>query len=98
MKYEKVDPATGAAGPGYSRGTNKYAGNMNQHGNPDALINKGQGPRLGGTAMPSVGKELFTGKSQVRQAVSDGQTTAMPKLGRERFDFARGPTKGNQAK
>jgi hypothetical protein len=71
---------------------------MNQTGNPDALINKGQGPRGGGTATPSVGKELFTGKSQVRQAVSDGQTTAMPKLGKERFDFARGPTKGNQAK
>jgi len=39
---------------------------------------------------------MFTGKSQVRQAVSDGQTTAMPKVGRESFNFGRGPTKGNQ--
>lgn len=95
MKHE--DKMSYAIGGVAAKGTaNKYAGNMNQHGNPDALINKGQGPRLGGTAMPTTGKELFTGKSQVRQAVSDGQTTAMPKLGREKFDFARGPTKGNQ--
>jgi hypothetical protein len=33
---------------------------------------------------------------QKRQAVSDGQTKSMPNLGREKFDFARGPTKGNQ--
>jgi hypothetical protein len=97
MKHE--DKMSYAIGGVATKSTaNKYAGNMNQTGNPDALINKGQGPRGGGTAMPSVGKELFTGKSQVRQAVSDGQTTAMPKLGKERFDFARGPTKGNQAK
>lgn len=78
---------------------NKFSGNPNQHGNPDALINKGQGPRLGGTAMPSCGKEMFMGSSnpQKRQAVGDGQTKSMPKLGKERFDFARGPTKGNQA-
>ena len=94
MSHDNLSYAIGGQA---AKGSKKYAGNMNQHGNPDALINKGQGPRGGGTAMPSVGKELFTGKSQVRQAVSDGQTTAMPKLGRERFDFARGPTKGNQA-
>tara|TARA_R110000822_G_scaffold305379_1_gene431041 strand:- start:78 stop:389 length:312 start_codon:yes stop_codon:yes gene_type:complete len=88
--------ATGTHDQGYSRGTSKYSGNMNQHGNPDALINKGRGPTLGGTAMPACGKEMFTGKSQVRQAVSDGATTAMPKLGKETFDFGRGPTKGNQ--
>jgi hypothetical protein len=94
MSHDNLSYAIGGAA---AKGSpNKFSGNMNQHGNPDALINKGQGPRGGGTAMPSVGKELFTGKSQVRQAVSDGQTTAMPKLGRERFDFARGPTKGNQ--
>jgi len=92
MKHDNLSYAIGGEA---AKGSKKYSGNMNQHGNPDALINKGQGPRGGGTAMPSVGKELFTGKSQVRQAVSDGQTTAMPKLGRERFDFARGPTKGN---
>jgi len=47
MKFEKVNPATGAAGPGFSRGTNRFAGNMNQHGNCDALINKGRGPTVG---------------------------------------------------
>lgn len=88
--------ATGTSSPGYSRGTNKYAGNMNQHGNPDALINKGRGPTLGGTAMPATGKEMFTGKAQQRQAVGDGATTAMPKTGKETFNFGRGPTKGNQ--
>jgi hypothetical protein len=88
--------ATGTDNQGYSRGTSKYSGNMNQHGNPDALINKGRGPTLGGTAMPTTGKDMFTGKPQQRQAVSDGATTAMPKLGKETFDFGRGPTKGNQ--
>jgi len=78
---------------------NKFSGNPNQKGNPDALINKGQGPRGGGTAMPYCGHEMTKGSSnpQKRQAVSDGQTKSMPNLGREKFDFARGPTKGNQA-
>jgi hypothetical protein len=46
--------------------------------------------------MPATGKEMFTGKPQQRQAVGDGATTAMPKLGKETFNFGRGPTKGNQ--
>jgi len=81
-----------------AKGTTKYSGNMNQHGNPNALINKGQGPRGGGTAMPSCGCEMTKGSSnpQKRQAVSDGQTKSMPAVGKEKFDFARGPTKGNQ--
>jgi hypothetical protein len=88
----------GFSGPGYSRNdsekvlVNKHSGTMND----GALINKGRGPTGGGTAMPACGKDMFTGKSQVRQAVSDGQTTAMPKVGRESFNFGRGPTKGNQ--
>lgn len=88
--------ATGTDNSGYSRGSNKFTGNMNQSGNPDALVNKGRGPTGGGTAMPVCGKEMFTGKAQQRQAVSDGSTTAMPKLGKETFNFGRGPTKGNQ--
>jgi len=96
MKFEKVNPATGAAAPGFSRGTDKYTGNMNQHGNPDALMNKGRGPTGGGTAMPACGKDMFTGKPQQRQAVGDGATKAMPKTGQISFDFGRGPTKGNQ--
>ena len=88
----------GFSGPGYSRNdsmkvlVNKHTGTMND----GALINKGRGPTGGGTAMPACGKDMFTGKSQVRQAVSDGQTTPMPKVGKESFNFGRGPTKGNQ--
>jgi hypothetical protein len=88
----------GFSGPGYSRNNsgkiqvNKHSGTMND----GALINKGRGPTGGGTAMPTCGKDMFTGKAQVLQAVSDGQTTAMPKVGRESFNFGRGPTKGNQ--
>jgi len=98
MKFEKVNSATGAASPGYSRNNstsvlvNKHSGTMND----GALINKGRGPTGGGTAMPACGKEMFAGKPQQRQAVGDGQTTAMPKVGRESFNFGRGPTKGNQ--
>jgi hypothetical protein len=97
MKYESnLSYAIGGAATKST--AKKYGGNMNQHGNPDALINKGQGPRLGGTAMPSCGCEMTKGSSnpQKRQAVGDGQTKSMPNRGVERFDFARGPTKGNQ--
>jgi hypothetical protein len=88
--------ATGTSSAGYDKASTKYSGNMNQHGNPDALINKGRGPTLGGTAMPTCGKDMFTGKPQQRQAVGDGATKAMPKTGQESFNFGRGPTKGNQ--
>lgn len=95
-----TDKLSYAIGGAAAKGSpNKFSGNPNQKGNPDALINKGQGPRLGGTAMPYCGHEMTKGSSnpQKRQAVSDGQTKSMPNLGREKFDFARGPTKGNQA-
>jgi hypothetical protein len=97
MKHDNNMDFDGMKGDGVNRGSNKFSGNMNRTGNPDALINKGQGPRGGGTAMPSVGKEMFMGSSnpQKRQAVSDGQTKSMPAIGKEKFDFARGPTKGN---
>lgn len=39
--------ATGTSSPGFDKGSMKYSGNMNQHGNPDALINKGRGPTVG---------------------------------------------------
>jgi len=103
MKFEKVNPATGAAGPGFSRGTNKYAGNQHQKTNSDAMINKGRGPVGGGTAMPTCGKEMFTGKAQVRQAVSDGATRAWDPKATQNYkgnensiNMGRGPTKGNQ--
>jgi hypothetical protein len=87
----------GMKGDGVNRGGNKFSGN--QHAgvqNPNTTINKGRGPTGGGTAMPTMGKEMFTGKPQQRQAVSDGSTKAMPATGKTNFDFARGPTKGNQ--
>lgn len=94
MKDSNLSYAIGGAA---SKGSpNKFAGNMNQHGSPDALINKGRGPVGGGTAMPTCGKDMFTGKPQQRQAVGDGATKAMPKTGQISFDFGRGPTKGNQ--
>ena len=98
MKNNSGMGYAGFDAPGYSRNNsgkvqvNKHTGTMND----GALINKGRGPTGGGTAMPTCGKEMFTGKSQVRQAVGDGQTTAMPKVGKESFNFGRGPTKGNQ--
>jgi hypothetical protein len=90
--------ATGTSSPGFDKGTKKYSGNMNQHGNPDALINKGRGPTGGGTKMPSCDMEMIRGSSnpQKRQAVGDGSTTSMPNRGKETFNFGRGPTKGNQ--
>lgn len=98
MKHNSGMSYAGFDAPGYSRNNsgkvqvNKHSGTMND----GALINKGRGPTGGGTAMPTCGKEMFTGKPQQRQAVGDGQTTAMPKVGRESFNFGRGPTKGNQ--
>jgi len=73
--------ATGTSSPGYDKGSMKYSGNMNQSGNPDALINKGRGPTVGNKSdddasypdaarLPkfSPGTEMFRGSSnpQVR--------------------------------
>lgn len=95
--------ATGTDNKGYSRGSDKYGGNHHTKTNPDALINKGRGPTGGGTAMPACGKEMFSGKPPVRQAVSDGATRAwMPSAGQnykgnpDKINEGRGPTKGNQ--
>jgi len=113
MKFEKVNPATSAAGPGYSRGTNKYAKNQwSGHSNDGRLVDMGRGPTKGNdgscghsgmsysgakpptSAVPahSQGKDMFTGKSQVR---TPGGTKEMPNRGKETFNFGRGPTKGN---
>ena len=71
--------ATGTSSPGYDKASTKYSGNPNQHGNPDALINKGRGPTVGNKSdddssypdaarMPKsgLGKDMFTGSAQVR--------------------------------
>mgnify|MGYP003337257726 CR=1 FL=1 len=48
MKYDKVNPATGAASPGFSRGSDKYSHNQwSGHSNDGRLVNKGRGPTKG---------------------------------------------------
>ena len=46
-------------------------------------------------AMPGIqtGKDMFTGRSQVR---NPGGTKEMPKCGKDSFNMGRGPTKGTQ--
>ena len=79
MKFEKVNPATGAASPGFSRGTEKYCGN--QHSgmqNPNKLINKGRGPTVGN-------------KSDDDSMYPDARVTpALPKQGSVRDNINRG--------
>ena len=111
MKFEKVDPATGAAGPGFSRGTDKYSGNHHTKTNPDALINKGRGPTVGNKSSKSTpgtdsmpahnpGKDMFTGTKQVREP--GGTRSWAPSAGQnykgnaDKINVGRGPTKGNQ--
>ena len=111
MKFEKVNPATGAAAPGFSRGTGKYSGNQHMTTNSDAMINKGRGPTVGnksskstpGTdSMPGLhtGKEMFTGTKQVREP--GGTRAWAPAMGQnykgnaDKINMGRGPTKGNQ--
>ena len=48
MKFEKTNPATGAALPGFSRGSDKYSHNhWSGHSNDGRLVNKGRGPTKG---------------------------------------------------
>ena len=69
----------GMGDTGYSRGSNKYSGNMNQHGNSDALINKGRGPTVGN-------------KSDDDSTYPDARVTpALPKQGSVRDNINRGP-------
>lgn len=92
MKFEKVNPATGAAAPGFSRGTDKYAKNQHTgHSNDGRLVDFGRGPTGGTTKVPATsgGK----GSAQVR---TPGGTKELPKRGQTSFDLGRGPTKGNE--
>jgi hypothetical protein len=73
--------ATGTDNIGYSRGTNKYAGNQHMTTNPNAMINKGRGPTVGNHSdddstypdaarvpKSGLGKDMFMGSAnpQVR--------------------------------
>lgn len=91
MYFKKVDPATGAASPGFSRGSDKYSKNQySGHSNDGRLVDFGRGPTMGNkdhkpkdvgppatkdkyrpvpechTPKVQQGKEMFTGKAQVR--------------------------------
>jgi hypothetical protein len=86
--------ATGTSSPGFSRGTSKYSGNMNQSGNPDALINKGRGPTVGNHSdddstypdaarLPAFapGKDLFKGSSNPQVRTPGGTRAFDPSAG-----------------
>ena len=85
MKFEKVNPATGAAAPGFSRGTGKFSGNQHMKTNSDALINKGRGPTVGNKSdddstypdaavVPKItpGKTMFPGSANPQVRYSGG--------------------------
>jgi hypothetical protein len=102
----------GMAGTGVNRTANRFAKNQwSGHSNDGRLVNKGRGPTVGnksskstpGTdAMPSLqcGKEMFTGKSQVR--TPGGTRPFDPSAGQnykgnaDKINVGRGPTKGNE--
>ena len=95
--------ATGTSNAGYDKFSTKYSGNQHTKTDSDALINKGRGPVGGGTTKPSCDMEMYKGKPQQRQAVSDGTTRAFEpsatknyKGNADSINFGRGPTKGNQ--
>jgi hypothetical protein len=96
MKFEKVNPATGAASPGYSRNNsasvlvNHHTGTMND----GRLINKGRGPTVGNHSdddstypdaarMPKSGKgkEMFMGSSNPQVRTPGGTRAWDPKCG-----------------
>ena len=86
--------ATGTSSEGYNRGTKKYCGNMNQSGNPDALINKGRGPTVGNKSdddstypdaarLPAFapGKDMFKGSSNPQVRTPGGTRAFDPSAG-----------------
>jgi hypothetical protein len=96
MKFEKVNPATGAASPGYSRNNsakvlvNKHSGTMND----GQLINKGRGPTVGNKSdddstypdaarLPKFtpGKEMFMGSSNPQVRTPGGTRAWDPVCG-----------------
>ena len=85
-----------------SKGSTKFSGNQS---GKTALTNAGRGPTVGNKsndatpgshAMPahSTGKDMTLGchHPQVR---NPGGTKEMPSRGKEKFNYGRGPTKGN---
>lgn len=82
MKY---NPATSTSSEGFSRGTNKFAGNHHMKTNPNAMINKGRGPTVGNKSdddstypdarsLPKVnpGKDMFPASANPQVRTSGG--------------------------
>ena len=110
MKFEKVNPATSAAAPGFSRGSDKYAKNQwSGHSNDGRLVNMGRGPTKGNQdydARQGAHKEpmtralpaITTGKDMftgTSQYRGQGGTQVKKPGADAKIDMGRGPTKGN---
>ena len=105
-KATGFNAATGTTGEGYSRGTEKFAGN---HSGLKAVTNAGRGPTVGNksdkdstypsaAAMPAfkTGKEITMG-SHNPQVRNPGGTKSVPTFGNsDKINVGRGPTKGNK--
>ena len=86
MKESKgFNAATGTSSPGFSRGTNRFAGNQHMKTNSDALINKGRGPTVGNksdddssypdarvTPKFNPGQDMFKGSANPQVRASGG--------------------------
>jgi hypothetical protein len=110
MKFEKVNSATGAAAPGFSRGSDKYAKNQwSGHSNDGRLVNVGRGPTKGNqdyNAMQGAHREpptralpaFNTGKEMTKpyaQNRGQGGVEAKCPPNADKINVGRGPTKGN---
>lgn len=94
MKFEKVNSATGAASPGFSRNNSEKV-LVNQHTgymNDGRLVDKGRGPTVGNkgtkstpgtSAMPKVtpGKDMFMGSSNPQVRTPGGTRAFAPSAG-----------------
>mgnify|MGYP003350666572 CR=1 FL=1 len=90
MKFEKVNPATGAAGPGFSRGSDKYSKNQwSGHSNDGRLVDFGRGPTKGNEDH----KPMAVGKPATKDAYRAAPTSAMPavKPGKDMFPGGANP-------
>jgi len=95
----------GMAGDGVNRGKNRFAGNQwSGHSNDGRTVDFGRGPTKGNDGAchdPKTGAKSATGAPTTGGAQSNTKQyrgvggTAMPKTGKESFNFGRGPTKGN---
>jgi hypothetical protein len=84
--------ATGTSSEGYSRMTNRFAGNQHMKTNSDALINKGRGPTVGNKSdddstypdaarvpKSGLGKDMFMASSNPQVRTPGGTRAWDPK-------------------